>query len=203
EGTGTTGAVDVPLTAGFTGNLAVEVTGLAKAQSFAGTSTDIRASADDSQFFCVQVAAGSRAARFVLDAANDAADMDLYVYSADDAACESLTDVAGESATGSADERVTLEAPAAGFYLVEVDPFSPAPGEPTLSWRLDFFDVAAGNQSGGFAASPNPVPVVENRGTSFQATWSGLEPDARYLGVLDYDGSLAPTYVGVDTAVTP
>ncbi len=59
EGTGTTGAVDVPVTAGFTGNLAVEVTGLAKAQSFAGTSADIRASADDSQFFCVQVAAGS------------------------------------------------------------------------------------------------------------------------------------------------
>ncbi len=199
EGAGTTGAVDVRVTAGFTGQLGVEVTGLAKAQSFAGTSTAITARTDDAQFFCVQVAAGSQVARFALDAANDAADMDLFVYSAADAACESLTDVVGESATSSADEQVTLRRPAAGHYLVEVDPFSAAPGEPALSWRLDFFDVSPGNQAGGFTASPNPVPVVENRATDFRATWSGLEPDARYLGVLDYDRALAPTIVAVTT----
>jgi len=203
SGTGVTGAVDVPIKAGFTGDLPVAVSGLAKAQSHAGTSSNITTSPDDSQFFCVQVAAGSKLARFALDAANDAADMDLFVYSAEDAACDVLTDVAGESATGSADERVTLEKPPAGYYLVEVDPFSEAPGEPTLTWRLDFYDVNPAATAGGFNAAPNPVPVVENQRTSFQARWSGLEPNARYLAVLGYDGALAPTLVSLDTAVTP
>jgi hypothetical protein len=129
--------------------------------------------------------------------------MDLFVYSAEDAACEVLTDVVGQSATGSADEQVTLEEPAAGYYLVEVDPFSAAPGEPTLAWRLDFYDVNPAATAGGFQAVPNPVPVVENQRTSFQARWSGLEPNARYLGVLGYDGALAPTVVAVDTTVAP
>ena len=202
-GTGVTGAADVPIKAGFTGNLAVQVNGLAKAQSFNGTSSNISTSPDDAQFFCVQVQAGSKLARFDLDAANDAADMDLFVYSAEDAACDVLTDVAGQSATGSADERVTLVNPAAGSYLVEVDPFSPAPGEPTLNWRLDFYDVNPAATAGGFQAVPNPVPVVENQTTTFQARWSGLETNARYLGVLGYDGALAPTVVAVDTTVTP
>ena len=114
-----------------------------------------------------------------------------------------LTDVVGESATGAADEQVTLEAPAPGYYLVEVDPFSAAPGEPTLSWRLDFYDVRPTNQVGGFHAVPNPVPVVENQTTTFEARWSGLEPAARYLGVLEFEGALAPTYVSVDTTGTP
>jgi hypothetical protein len=203
QGTGVTGAVDVPIKAGFTGNLPVQVNGLAKAQSYAGSSSSITTSPDDAQFFCVQVQAGSRLARFHLDAANDAADMDLFVYSAEDAACEVLTDVVGESATGSADEQVTLDEPAPGYYLVEVDPFSAAPGEPTLAWRLDFYDVNPAATAGGFQAVPNPVPVVENQPTTFQARWSGLEPNARYLGVLGYEGALAPTVVAVDTTVTP
>jgi Subtilase family/PA domain len=203
SGTAVTGAVDIPVTAGFTGNLNVGVSGLAKAQSFTGSSSNISNSPEDAQFFCVQVGAGSTTARFSLDAANDAADMDLFVYSAADAACESLTDVVGVSATAAADESVTLDAPAPGSYLVEVDPFAPAPGEPTLNWRLDFFDVRPTNQVGGFQAVPNPVPVVQNQPTTFQAQWAGLEPGARYLGALEYEGALSPTYVTVDTTVTP
>jgi hypothetical protein len=203
SGTGVTGQVDVPIVAGFTGNLDVGVTGLAKAQSFNGTSTNITPGFDDTQYFCVQVAGGSKAARFSLDAANNAADMDLFVYTAADAACEQLTDVAGQSATGSADEQITLEAPEPGYYLVEVDPYTAAPGEPTLSWRLDFYDVSPANQAGAFQAVPDPVPVTNNRQTSFAATWSGLAASSRYLGVLEYAGALAPTYVSVDTATTP
>jgi hypothetical protein len=200
SGVGVTGQTTVPITAGFTGNLDVGVTGLAKAQSFAGTSSNITQAPTDSQFFCVQVAASSKAARFALDAANDAADMDLFVYSAGDAACEQLTDIVGQSATGSADEQVTLLDPAPGFYLVEVDPFTPAPGEPTLTWRLDFYDVHPANQAGAFRAVPDPVPVTNGRSTSFDAAWTGLDANARYLGVLEYAGALSPTFVSVDTA---
>jgi hypothetical protein len=200
SGVGVTGQTTVPITAGFTGNLDVGVTGLAKAQTFNGTSSNITVAATDSQFFCVQVAGGSKAARFSLDAANNAADMDMFVYSAADAACEQLNDVAGQSATGAADEQVTLLDPEPGFYLVEVDPFTAAPGEPTLTWRLDFYDVNSANQAGAFRAVPDPVPVSNNQSTSFAAAWTGLEANARYLGVLEYAGALSPTFVSVDTA---
>jgi hypothetical protein len=126
--------------------------------------------------------------------------MDMFVYSAADAACEQLNDVAGQSATGAADEQVTLLEPEPGFYLVEVDPFTAAPGEPTLTWRLDFYDVNPANQAGAFRAVPDPVPVSNNQSTSFAAAWTGLEPNARYLGVLEYAGALSPTFVSVDTA---
>jgi hypothetical protein len=42
--------------------------------------------------------------------------------------------------------------------------------------------------------------VTNNQSTSFAATWTGLDADARYLGVLEYAGALAPTFVSVDTA---
>ena len=84
-----------------------------------------------------------------------------------------------------------------------MDPYTAAPGEPTLSWRLDFYDVNPANQAGAFQAVPDPVPVTNNRQTSFAATWSGLAADSRYLGVLEYAGALAPTYVSVDTSTTP
>ena len=109
------------------------------------------------------------------------------------------TDIVGVSATSAADEQVTLLDPEPGFYLVEVDPFSPAPGEPTPSWQLDFYDVGPANQAGAFRAVPNPVPVQEARTTSFDAAWTGLEANARYLGVLEYAGALSPTFVSVTT----
>ncbi|MDX6327110.1 MAG: hypothetical protein QOK15_3464 [Nocardioidaceae bacterium] len=36
--------------------------------------------------------------------------------------------------------------------------------------------------------------------TTFKAQWSSLATDARYLGVLEYECSLGPTIVHVDTS---
>jgi len=71
-------------------------------------------------------------ARFVADAANDAADLDLYVYrySADGSA---LVALAGQSAPGSADETVTLFEPQAAKYLIVVEGYAAAPGETSLN----------------------------------------------------------------------
>ena len=201
SGVGVTGQTTVPITAGFTGSLDVGVTGLAKAQSFPGTSADITVAATDSQFFCVQVAARSEAARFTLDAANDAADMDLFVYSAADAACEQLTDVAGQSATGTADEQVTLLGPEPGFYLVEVDPFAAAPGEPTLSWRLDFYDVGPANQAGSFRQCPTRCRSPTTGPRRSRPSGRAWTPTRATWACSSTPGRCQPTFVSVDTVL--
>ena len=200
SGEGATGSTAVDIRAGFTGNLDVAVTGLTQAQSDSQTTVGPNNSADDEAYYCVEVTEGSKAARFDLDAADDDADMDLYVYEAADSGCTELVAFSGQSASSSADERVTLLDPAPGYYFVVVDPFSASPGQPSLDWRFDFYDVNPATQVGGLAADPNPVPVVNNQETSFDATWSGLEADSRYLGMFDYDGALSPTFLTVDTA---
>ncbi len=200
-GSGTDSSAPIDVTAGFTGDLAVGVTGLAQAQTETFTTEDPNQGYDDEQFYCVEVSDGAKAARFDLDAADDDADMDLFVYLAGDDTCseENLVSFAGQSASASADERVTLVDPEPGHYLVEVDPFAPAPGKTTLDWRFDFYDLAPSHELGGLAADPNPVPVVNNQPTSYDAVWSGLEPGSRYLGLFEYDGALAPTFLTVDT----
>lgn len=203
-GDGVAGSSEVDIRAGFTGNLDVAVTGLNKAVSHSETATGVTPTDADEVYQCVEVKEGSKAARFDLDAINDGpgADMDLYVYLAGDATCtlDNLVAFVGQSATGSADERVTVLDPDAGHYLVVVDPFTTADGEDHIDWRLDSYDVNPASQVGNLAADPNPVPVVNNQETSYDATWSGLETDNRYLGMFEYDGALSPTFLTVVTA---
>ncbi len=52
---------------------------------------------------------------------------------------------------------------------------------------------------GDLTATPNPVPVVAEEPTSFDLSWSGLDPDSKYVGLLMYEGSTAETIVLVDT----
>ena len=177
------------ITAGFTGDLPVAAVGLGKAVTeeaslAAGTVADRP----------VSIPAGTAVARFDLDAANNAADTDLYVYRVSDAGARTLV---GQSATGAPDESVTLTNPAAGNYVAVLDGFSAAPGETGIAYRYDQFTVPATGGAGSFGANPNPVPVIQGQTTTFNAVWSGL-PTGRYLGRLSYDGALAPTYVYVD-----
>ncbi len=105
--------------------------------------------------------------------------------------------LAGQSATGSADELVTLTAPKAATYLVQVDGYAAATGESGIGYRYDRYLITPTTTSGGFTAEPNPVTVTQGASTTFKAVWSGLTP-GRYLGALEYDGALAPTFVTVD-----
>lgn len=193
QGTGTTGAVDVPITAGFNGDLTVNPSGLAKADT---TSTNV--AVDDYYLDCVEVGAGSKAARFDVDAEDDTADLDLYVYAADNCDTpDSIYAVAGQSATGSADERVTLLDPDPGSYWVEVDGFAAGELGAPMNFDFDFYDVGGTPDLGGLTITPNPVPVLNQQETTYEASWSGLDPDAKYLGMMEYEGALAPTFLSV------
>ena len=108
-GAGAAGSADVAITAGFTGKLDVKPSGLARATTNAGTLAVGAVYSDP-----VTIATDTKFARFDVDATNNGADLDLYVYLLDDAGVP--VELVGQSATGSADERVTLTNPVAGKY---------------------------------------------------------------------------------------
>jgi hypothetical protein len=134
------------------------------------------------------VPAGTAAARFSLDATDDNADLDLYVY------------LDGEfvalSASGAADEQVTLRTPAEGTYDVFVNGFT-TPGGSTTYGLANF--VVAPTDLGNLTVSPNPVPPPDALGdpSTVTATWTGLDPAQRHFGVIAYAGSDVVTYVSV------
>ena len=113
---------------------------------------------------------GTKVARFDLDAVNNSADLDLYVYRLNDAG--DAVALAGQSATGSADESVTLTNPVKAKYLVEIDGFAAARAS-RASPRYDQFLVAATGGLGGFTATPNPVPVTQGQQTSSTPAGTG------------------------------
>lgn len=192
SGTGAAGSVDVTVGAGFTGNLQVQQGGFALGTVQAGSLAP-----GETLEYVVTVAAGTSLARFDLDAANDQADLDLYVYRMN-AAGTALVAVAGQSATGSADERVDLRNPAAGKYYVVAEGFANAPGESTTAFTETDYLVTPSTTLGALTVTPNPVPVTQGASSTFQVSWSGLDASKPYLGWVGYDGALAPTIVSIN-----
>ena len=92
--------------------------------------------------------------------------------------------VAGQSATGSADESVTLSSPTKGSYRVVIDGFAAAQGESSIAYRYDDFVLPSTGGVGSLTASPNPVPVTQGESTQFTASWSGL--DAVHRAILGF-----------------
>ena len=86
----------------------------------------------------------------------------------------------------------------AGTYLVEVDAFALGTQDPA-PYSLRVYDLGGTPSVGELAVSPDPVPVTTGARTSFEASWSGLEPQAHYFGLLGYDGAPGSTALYVDT----
>ena len=78
-----------------------------------------------------------------------------------------------------------------------VDGFGAGTGGAPMDYALRSYDLGPAATLGNLTVTPNPVPVVNQEETSFDVTWSGLDPDASYLGMLEYDGALAPTMVEI------
>jgi subtilisin family serine protease len=167
---------------GFTGTLDPSVSGLVGvtpiADSVPAGAFDIDApNADaDTKLYQVSVAAGTKAARFSLDSADDTADLDLFVYQG--GALVAL------SASGAADEEVTLIAPAAGTYDVYVNGFT-TPGGSTTYGLSNF--VVPSADAGNLTVTGGAVTIGVPK--TLTATWSGLDPAKRWLGVISYAGA--------------
>jgi len=186
------GSVGITVTAGFTGQLALATQGLARGATSTGS---IEASAAVASVSEVPV--GTSLARFDLDSANDGGDFDLEVYRLN-AAGTALVAVAGISATGAADERVDVLDPVPGLYYSVVSNYANAPGETVGAYEFTTFAVTPSTTLGGFTTDPGSLAVTAGQDASFQAVWSGLDPGARYLGWVGYEGALAPTVVSID-----
>ncbi len=147
----------------------------------------------DTRHYVVEVPADTVAARFDLDSADDSADLDLFVYL--DGGFVDL------SASGAADEQVTLVGPAEGTYDVFVNGFT-TPGGST-SYELANY-VLTGSDAGNLTLTPNPVPPAAVLGdpSAVTASWAGLDAAKEYFGVIHYAGSDVITFVSVDAGAT-
>jgi subtilisin family serine protease len=188
----TSGSQEFSVTPGFSGSLPTTVSGLAGvtpvADSVAAGPFDIdNPVADaDTKVYHVVVGADTRAARFSLDSADDTADLDMFVYQDGD-----LVDL---SASGSADEQVTMVDPVAGTYDVYVNGFS-TPGGSTNYGLANF--VVPSAPAGNASVMPNPAPVTQGEPTTLTASWDGLDAAKRWFGVINYTGTTSYTLFSV------
>ena len=191
-GASASGSQDFQVTPGFTGDLGTSVSGLVGvtpiADSVVSGDYDINAPvADaDTKHYTVTVPVGTVAARFSLDSDDDTADLDLFVYK--DGAFVDL------SASGAADEQVTLLDPAAGTYDVYVNGFTTPGG--TTSYHLANFVVGTAD-AGNASVTPNPAPATIAQPLTLHATWTGLDPAKRWFGVIHYQNSDDVTFFSV------
>lgn len=197
-GTGTEGSVPVPITGGFTGELDVAHAGLVKGQVAEGG-----LEVGDYALECVTVGAGNDLAQFDLVAPDAESDLDMYVYKSRTCDPGSVTAVAGEIATPSAGETFSLENAPAGTYIVEIDAFAAGDQGTPVPYSLRVYDLGGSPSVGNLKVDPDPVPVTTGGDTSFDVSWTGLDPDGHYFGLLGYDGAPGSTYVYVDTTVSP
>lgn len=194
-GTGTDSSQDVTVTSGIDGSVDLAFQGLAKADS-----TQDSVAQGEAAAYCVTVDADSTLLRIDLDSADDTADLDLLTDEADD--CTGPAPDLGEgpsSATGAADESVTIEAPTAGAYWIYVVGYAAGEaGDPT-PFRLDTYDLSPASTLGGLTATPDPLAVSSGEDATFTVSWTGLDPDARYLGILEYGDTGLTSGIEVST----
>jgi subtilisin family serine protease len=186
------GSKEYQVTPGFTGDLSETISGLIGvtplADSVVSGAYDITNPTPDAdtKLYHVDVPAGTRVARFSLDSDDNSADLDLFVYQGG-----KLVDL---SASGSADEQVTMVDPAEGTYDVYVNGFTTPGG--TTSYHLANFVVPSAD-AGNATVAPNPASVTQGVPTTLTASWSGLDPAQRWLGVVNYTGTSSYTLLSV------
>lgn len=203
QGAGIDGSVDVTVTPGATGSIALTAEGLARGvvipdSKDASSPYTGSGPAKTSATYTVTVPEGQLATRIDLDSVDDAADLDLTVTRVADGKTTTYT-----SATASADESVTIETPAPGEYVVKVDVFSIPTGATAASYTVTQFDLSTTSDEGAFTVSPNPIDAVQSRPVTYTASWSDLEPETAYLGRVAYSGSGFTTYVRVESGAIP
>ncbi len=202
DGVGINGSVDVTVTPGGTADLPLNLSGLAvgfhQPNPADPSSPNTGSGTSGDEFtYQVEVPAGTELARFDLNAVDDTTDLDLTVNQLDG---DGGAPVAGwQSATGSADEHVDLVAPEAGFYQVIATVYSG-----TTAFDVNTFSVLAGAGDGAFAATPAVIAGGQQGvPTTYSLSWTGLAPEASYLGLVNYGETSVSTVVSVESGALP
>ena len=124
---------------------------------------------------------GSPVARFSVDAASEASDIDLGVYRVVDGGLV----LVGQSATGSGDEEVTLTDPEAGEYRMVVLPYADPAGTSSAFTARRW---VVGGATSNLTVSPAGATATAARPLTLTAAWTGLTADQSYLGWVGYPG---------------
>jgi hypothetical protein len=205
-GTGTSGSATQSVQLGYQGPFSVAANGLVPA------TTEDRTVADDPtnnfdtsapnanqgiQVHTVEVPAGTTLARFQLfDEFTDGEDdLDLYVYRVGTGGALTLV---GQSAGGTAAERVDLNAPAAGTYRAYVH-----------GWQTDgtsaaytLFDwLVPGTAAGNMTVTSSTSTATVGGTADVTTAWSGLTAGTKYLGRVAYRdgaGEIGATIVSIN-----
>ncbi|WP_407358651.1 S8 family serine peptidase [Microbacterium sp. LTA6] len=200
-GTGVDGSTEVEITPGVDGDLPLNLSGLTPFELLVDEANPVEGhsgnenSGDENKdvSWIVTVPEGTALSRFDLDSSDDeGSDLDLTVFrvvSPDDLRYHQRW----ASATGSADEQVTVVAPTAGTYLVVANVYSTTG---PMTWDMSYANVVPGGE-GAFTATPNPIPAVRGEKTSYELSWTGLTAGTDYLGVVQYGDSEVRTVVTV------
>jgi len=206
SGTGTTGSLTLPVSAGYSGPLNATLTGLVPAAVADGVvrnptghafpSGDPVAS-DQTAKFTVDVPAGTKLARFATFDADyvKESDVDLYVYKA------GTSDLLADSIGGTAQEEAELADPEAGKYDVYVNVYAIGNGEPALNIKLNSWSLG-GSAAGNATVTPASQLVTIATPASVKVGWTGLEQGRRWLGKVAFsDGGTAggSTLVRIDS----
>lgn len=195
-GEGVDGSVEIAVTPGGTGDIALASTGLALGERLADpadadSENSGSGSTGDFAEYTVEVPEGSQFTRFDLEALDPASDLDLTVLRLD----ATGTPVAGwQAATAAASERIDLVNPVAGTYVIYADVwFAPS----VASWNMTVTSLT----EGGAELTLDPAVLAGEQGveTAFTASWSDLEPFSSYLGIISYGETGASTVLSVTT----
>jgi hypothetical protein len=205
----TSGTQALTIGTGYTGGITVKKAGLKPANRITGSIvTDT--SPDGGVSACkaggspgvvaanVTVPAGALAARFQLKDEDTSGFQAGAIDDLDMLVLDGAGNVVGNSGSATANEMVTLTAPAAGNYRVCVIGYAPHNGSATYtmsSWVLSTADAG-----GNFKATAPALVFTGGTGT-VATSWSGLVPGYSYLGAVQLVGAgnaSSTTLVSVD-----
>lgn len=194
HGSGASGSAPLPVRSGMSGTLDVVAHGLV------GSAPE-RVALSPSTFDPAAPVAGSGTIRETYEVTADTAvvrfeatgdrpgdDLDLYVYRDGD--------LVAASASPSHRERVTLDSPVPGRYVVYVHADG-AYDEVVADGSVTGW-VVPQRSADNLVVSPNPAPAASARPLDLTVAWSGLDPDLRWFGVLGYESSSERTYVALN-----
>ncbi len=220
SGTGTNGTVTVPTALGVNGTTPLHVYGLAaehvwpnefdselpgfSATNFPQASTldeNGFSTLDKSDLFYYPVSSAATYVKFAetpTGTVDPATDIDLYVlYRKTFSPDLSTWKEVAQSATPKAAESVSINKPAAGSYLVIVDPYSiPAGG---ADFHTSIYQVAKTGGSGHLNASSSSIHSSKTGVQSFRLGWGGLASNTSYLGLIRYGSGTTKTIVNVNS----
>jgi subtilisin family serine protease len=200
NGTGINGSTSVTVTPGSTGDIPLQLNGLAagvhQTNSDDPTSPHTGFARAGQQFsYQVEVPEETRLSRFDLVSADKTGDVDLVVYRLNS---NGIPVVGWQSATSSPDERIDLVDPTPGLYRVDVFGYY---GE--TPFEITTFSVLPGLNDDGFTAEPPIIPGQQGIPVSYTLSWEGLTPNTPYLGIVDYANSKTATIISVQPGETP